>query len=553
MTHATAAESRPAGLGRYRFRETLSTSFFGPRYSVDYDGTAAHSDAPPAAHGARSSLRSRADLPLALRLIEVDAPHLLERMARAVQAVREVDHRSVLRPLQIVRASTRLGIVTQNIEGVTLAKLLQDASAREESVPPSIALRIVADLLNGLQAVSDQGPPGRRRDWGYGGVTPDSIHVGLDGQTRFLDPGIASAAARQPCWSHEASALAYTAPEQTGADATFDAVSDNFSVGVILWELLTCRPLFGASTAAETLERVHLAPIPRVQRQLFVRGEPIVFALAQAVSHALRRDPKQRFNSYDEFADALDSAGEPANRARVSELVRLSLPAQPERAAESVRPAPSTGRHSVPPHVEPLRPAPLPLPAARVEAPSRAEPAGSVLALEQRPEPANDSYWPASAAWVPEPTETHTAFPIGDLSSRPTAVRRTAWSVAFACAAAAGLGVLGWQMLGHTTTTRSAATAAAPPSAAPEPSHALPIPAPSPAPPQAAPELNPAQLGQPAPGPVDAHNQPASAAPVTIRKPLKAIPSRRSLPRAKGPAAAPAPKPASAPFIPTDI
>jgi serine/threonine protein kinase len=549
MTHATAAQGRPAGLGRYRFRETLSTSFFGPRYSVDYEGTAAHSDAPPAAHVARSSLRSRADLPLALRLIEVDAPHLLERMARAVQAVREVDHRSVLRPLQIVRASTRLGIVTQNVEGVTLAKLLQDASAREESVPPSIALRIVADLLNGLQAVSDQGPPGRRRDWSYGGVTPDSIHVGLDGQTRFLDPGIASAAARQPCWSHEASALAYTAPEQTGADANFDAVSDNFSVGVILWELLTCRPLFGASTAAETLERVHLAPIPRVQRQLFVRGEPIVFALAQAVSQALRRDPKQRFNSYDEFADALDSAGEPASRARITELVRQSLPDQPARAAESVRPAPSTARHSVPPHVEPLRPAPPPPSAAGAEgrpeqarAPTGAELAGSELALEHPPEPANDSYWPANAAWVPEPAETHTAFPIGDLSSRPTAVRRTAWSVAFACAAAAGLGVLGWQMLRHTTTTRSAATAAAPPSAAP----ALPMPTPSPAPPPAAPEPKPAQLGQPVPP-----DQPAAAAPAPLRKPIKPIAPRRALPRTKSPATAP--KPASAPFIPTDI
>ncbi|HEY2733758.1 MAG TPA: protein kinase, partial [Polyangiales bacterium] len=263
MSQSTAAESRPAGLGRYRFRETLSTSFFGPRYRVDYDGTSGHSDAPhaasaaDAAHGAnvihaRSSMHPRPDMPLALRLVEVDAPNLLERIARAVQAVREVDHRCVLRPVQIVRASTRLGIVTPNIEGVTLARLLEDSSVRGESIPPSIALRIVSDILYGLQALSDQGPPGRRRDWGYGGVTPDSILVGLDGQTRYLDPGVASAAARQPCWSHEAAALAYTAPEQTGADANFDASSDNFSVGVMLWEMLTCRPLFGADSAAET-------------------------------------------------------------------------------------------------------------------------------------------------------------------------------------------------------------------------------------------------------------------------------------------------------------
>ena len=90
-------------------------------------------------------------MPLALRLIEVDAPHLLERLARAVQAVREVDDRSVLRPVQIVRASTRLGIVTPNVEGVTLAKLLADISAREEQVPPSIALRIISDVLMGCR------------------------------------------------------------------------------------------------------------------------------------------------------------------------------------------------------------------------------------------------------------------------------------------------------------------------------------------------------------------------------------------------------------------
>jgi serine/threonine protein kinase len=554
MTHVTAAEGRPVGLGRYRFRETLSTSFFGPRYRVDYEGTPANSDAPPSAHAdpARSSSHARADMPLALRLIEVDAPHLLERLARAVQAVREVDHRSVLRPVQIVRASTRLGIVTPNVEGVTLAKLLADVSAREEQVPPSIALRIISDVLNGLQALSDHGPAGRRRDWGYGGVTPDSIHVGLDGQTRYLDPGVASAAARQPCWSHEASALAYTAPEQTGADANFDATSDNFSVGVMLWELLTCRPLFGASTAAETLERIHLAPIPRVQRQLFVRGEPIVFALAQAVSQALRRDPKVRFNSYDEFANALDSAGEPASRARVSELVHRSLPEPGKRVSEAPRALPTTARHSLPPApVEPLPIAPAPLPAASVRA---LHVAGTELTTEQLPQPANDAYWPASAAWVPESSETHTAFPIGDLSSRPRAVRRSTWQVALACAAAVGLGLFGWQMIGHSATSRSAATSAPPPVAAPataplETPHAPPLAAaePTAAEPAAA-TLHESEL---APASIDTPNTPAGSAREPARRAAKPLAPRHAPPRPKSVAAPAVAKPA--PFIPSDI
>ncbi|HEX4355604.1 MAG TPA: protein kinase, partial [Polyangiales bacterium] len=474
MTQSTAAESRPAGLGRYRFRETLSTSFFGPRYRVDYEGAPGHSDAPL---GASASISPHADAPLALRLVEVDAPNLLERIARAVQAVREVDHRCVLRPVQIVRASTRLGIVTPNIEGATLAKLLQDASTRGESIPPSIALRIVSDILYGLQALSDQGPPGRRRDWGYGGVTPDSIHVGLDGQTRYLDPGVASAAARQPCWSHEASALAYTAPEQTGADANFDASSDNFSVGVILWEMLTCRPLFGADTAAETLERLHLAPIPRVQRPEFLRGEPIVSALAQAVSQALRRDPQQRFGSYDDFLNALDAAGEPAGRANVSEWVERTLSGAERHEPSALT---STTDLSVPFAETPiLRSLPLQLTAAIESAPppdpddvEEHEPTSEHVRATNA-----DRLWPANAAWIPEAAAPQTPFPVGDLEREPIATgHRNGWTWGLALAACVGLGVFGWQM-SRVTLQRTAATVAPPPPMAAEPPAPIALPA----------------------------------------------------------------------------
>src|SRR5262245_47125957 len=152
MTLLTA-ESRQTGLGRYRFRETLSTSFFGPRFRVAYEGTSGHSDAPPAPHAADGGSAAELDHTFALRLVEVDAPSLLDKLARAVQALRDVDHVGVVKPLKIVRASTRLGIVTRHIEGVTLAKLLHDASLRQESISPSLALRILSDVLDGLQVL----------------------------------------------------------------------------------------------------------------------------------------------------------------------------------------------------------------------------------------------------------------------------------------------------------------------------------------------------------------------------------------------------------------
>jgi hypothetical protein len=469
MTQSTAAESRRAGLGRYRLLEILSTSFFGPRYRAVYAGPESdaphalrhieaplalrHVEAPLALRHVEAPLALRhVEAPLALRLVEADAPYLLESFVRAIGAVRHVEHPAVLHPLHMVRAGTRLGIVTRHVEGVTLAKLLNDASSRDEPIPPAIAMRILSDVLDGLLALRHPGRGLLHLESSYGGVTPDSIHVGFDGQTRYLDAGVASAAARQPRWSHEAAALAYTAPEQTGADTHFDAVSDNFSLGVVLWELLTLRPLFGANTAAETLQRVHQAPIPRVQRQQFVRGEPIAFSLAQVVAQALRRDPGQRFASYDEFAIALNAAGTAASRSSVGALARRSLPAALQDQAIEAGSG-SRVRVSVPsPAREPTGPIAVDDPQAELDF---EPPTARILELPR------DDFWPASAAWVPpdvpESTEKITAFPIGDLLRVPQSGRRSIWSLGAACVAVIALAVLFWKTTSSAPPPRAAA------------------------------------------------------------------------------------------------
>lgn len=301
---------------KYRLREPLSESFLGTRYRA-VSNTASNMRAASNAFGSGApGARSSA---FALRLLRAQSSALIDRVARAAKAVRYLDHANVLAPIQLIRAQTRLGVITQDVDGFTLSELLRLASTRGEALPQGISLRIALDVLDGLEALHATEGDVKHYQYACGGLTPDSIHVGKDGRTRLIDPGVAGAAAGVPFWGHDPVALAYTAPEHSGAEPSFDPCSDAFSVGVMLWEMLAGRSLFGAPTAAETLERLHKSIIPRVQRNNFVRGEPISAAVAHVVGQALQREPTLRFLSSRELADALRASAEVSTHLEIVE------------------------------------------------------------------------------------------------------------------------------------------------------------------------------------------------------------------------------------------
>jgi serine/threonine protein kinase len=451
MAQSPATRDIGHEFSKYRLKEPLSDSFLGTRYRA-VSAVAGTVRAASNAFGTDlSSWRSSA---FALRLMRAETPSLIDRVARGAKAVRYVDHPCVLAPIQLIRAQTKLGVITQDIDGATLSDVMRLASARHEALPQSIALRIALDVLEGLSALHDAEGDVQRYMFACGGLTPDSIHIGSDGLTRLLDPGVAGAAAAVPHWGHDPVALAYTAPEQSGAEPRFNPGSDAFSVGVILWEMLAGEALFGAATAAETLERLHNGPIARVQRPQFVRGEPISAAVAQLVARALLRDPAQRFRTCDELAPVLRDAAQVGSHAAVAGYCHR-LPSSSAHAF-SDSDASELARRELEQHAS-FEVATGPL--ARID--SRDGDRSDSFNVTSDFEPATDRISaPILDLMLSAPhTETGqhgaqplTAFPISDfmpVQEAPTSARRVRASIAIAAGVLLGLSYLAWQERGE--------------------------------------------------------------------------------------------------------
>jgi len=113
--------------------------------------------------------------------------------------------------------------------------------------------------------------------------------------------------------------LSYMAPEQAASNET-DQRSDLFSVGIILWESLTGRRLFKGDSNGATLNKLLNDPITSPS-ELWSELEPY----DEVVTKALSRDPEQRFQTADEFAEALDAVAGRTGLAKtrdVAEVVR---------------------------------------------------------------------------------------------------------------------------------------------------------------------------------------------------------------------------------------
>jgi serine/threonine protein kinase len=205
-------------------------------------------------------------------------PVALRRFRREAQATAKLAHPNVIRVFDFVEGEAPF-LVLELLEGQTLADRLR----RDGALPPLEAARIGAAVADGLDVAHQAGVIHR-------GIKPSSIMLTAGGGVKVVDFGIAAAWETHSTTGEQLLAMADYAPPERIRGGRATPAADLYSLGVVLYEMLTGRPPFLADTPEELL-RAHLQAAPRPVQALVFWVPPGIAAVCEA---ALAKDPAGR-------------------------------------------------------------------------------------------------------------------------------------------------------------------------------------------------------------------------------------------------------------------
>lgn len=185
------------------------------------------------------------------------------------------------------------------VDGCTLRALMRRLSRLGVKLPASAILALGYQLASVLDYLHDQcETPLVHMD-----LSPQNVMLSREGDLKLIDFGIArhlDGHNPPPVGRKIAGTIGYMSPEQARGDSV-DQRADQFSLGILLWEMLRGQRLFRGNTG-KTWKRMRRGDTPPAESALSAAPEP----LRQLVTRLLQPDPANRFNQMSELLEFME-------------------------------------------------------------------------------------------------------------------------------------------------------------------------------------------------------------------------------------------------------
>jgi serine/threonine-protein kinase len=234
-----------------------------------------------------------------------DDPELLHRFYREAQSVGNLQHPNIVTIYDLGVEDGNPYLVMEFLEGESLDALIRSRRA----ISLEEKLDIVVQVCEGVGYA-------HRRHIVHRDIKPANVMLLQDGRVKIFDFGIARIGERMTLPGQIMGSAQYMSPEQINT-GNVDERSDIFSIGVLLYQLLTAELPFEGKDMGETLLKIlHDAP-PPLNR--FLTGYPA--DLDEIMQRVLAKDREQRFQAAEDLAFELAHVHEKLRRQRLNEYL----------------------------------------------------------------------------------------------------------------------------------------------------------------------------------------------------------------------------------------
>ncbi len=231
-------------------------------------------------------------------------PGFVDMFLDEARLAAQLDHPHCVQTVEVGEANGQHFLAMEYLDGQGLERLLRIVGSKNETLPPALVARMVADALDGLGYAHElRSYDGQRLNIVHRDISPQNLFVTYTGVVKVLDFGIAKAESNvtETRTGVVKGKYAYIAPEQALA-TPLDARADLWAMGVVMWEMLTSRRLFKSVNELATLQETLTAVVK--PPSAVVPGIPP--ELDAIVLKALQRDVNLRYQTAAEFEADLE-------------------------------------------------------------------------------------------------------------------------------------------------------------------------------------------------------------------------------------------------------